>query len=122
MSMDEIGMLPLNKKLSLPHPENPSAGFNMNSLLIYSDCMYRPPPLYPERERLAGIGGEVLVGFLLDYNGDIQRIQIVKSSGNTAFDQAALGAAGNSRWKAAECFGRSIPSLNVVLYRFTVCN
>jgi hypothetical protein len=89
--MDDIGVLSLNKKLSLPHPDNPSAELSTGSMFIYSDCTNRPLSFYPEMERRAGIGGGVLVGFLLDHNGDILGIQIVKSSGNAAFDQAAPG-------------------------------
>ncbi len=48
---------------------------------------------YPEMLREAGIGGKVLVWFLIDENGHVRKYQVKESSGHDALDQAALKVA-----------------------------
>ena len=52
-----------------------------------------PQPKYPELARLAGIEGTVFVKALVDIDGKIMATEILKSSGNTTLDEAALEAA-----------------------------
>jgi protein TonB len=54
---------------------------------------YLPQAVYPEIARLAGIEGKVTVEALVDTNGRIINTKILKSSGNSALDQAAIDAA-----------------------------
>lgn len=48
---------------------------------------------YPPLLRDAGIGGEVLVWFFIDEEGNVQNSQINQSSGHDALDQAAVDVA-----------------------------
>ena len=48
---------------------------------------------YPPLLRDAGIGGKVLVWFLIDEQGEVIKTQLKKGSGHTALDEAALKVA-----------------------------
>lgn len=54
-------------------------------------------PRYPDLARQAGIEGKTVVKALVDVDGSVMEVQILKSSGNQMLDQAALTAA--RRWK-----------------------
>ncbi|MCX7995320.1 MAG: TonB family protein [candidate division WOR-3 bacterium] len=54
-----------------------------------------PPPEWPELAKRAGIEGSVQVKFLLDIDGSVIDVQILKSSGNQLLDEAAV----KSVWK-----------------------
>lgn len=49
-----------------------------------------PPPEWPEIVRRAGIEGSLQVRFLLDTDGSVIDVQVVKSSGNQLLDEAAV--------------------------------
>lgn len=48
---------------------------------------------YPDMLRDAGVGGRVLVWFLIDENGHVRKFQVKETSGHDALDQAALKVA-----------------------------
>ncbi len=48
---------------------------------------------YPDMLREAGVGGRVLVWFLIDETGHVRKYQVKESSGHDALDQAALKVA-----------------------------
>ncbi len=48
---------------------------------------------YPDMLRDAGIGGRVIVWFLIDETGKVRKYQVKQSSGHDALDQAALKVA-----------------------------
>ena len=54
-------------------------------------------PRYPDLARRAGIEGQTVVKALVDIDGSIMDVQILKSSGNQMLDEAALAAA--RKWK-----------------------
>ena len=54
-------------------------------------------PRYPDLARRAGIEGQTVVKALVDIDGSIRDVQILKSSGNAMLDEAALAAA--RKWK-----------------------
>ena len=59
-------------------------------------------PKFPELARKAGMEGTVQVQALVDKNGDVKDVKIVKESGtNAGFEEAALDAAKQCKWKPA---------------------
>ncbi|MCK4940843.1 energy transducer TonB [candidate division WOR-3 bacterium] len=54
-------------------------------------------PRYPDLARRAGIEGQTVVKALVDIDGSVMDVQILKSSGNQMLDEAALSAA--RRWR-----------------------
>jgi protein TonB len=59
--------------------------------------IHSPRPRYPDLARRAGIEGQTVVKALVDIDGSIMDVQILKSSGNQMLDEAALAAA--RQWK-----------------------
>lgn len=54
-------------------------------------------PRYPDLARRAGIEGQTVVKALVDIDGSVMDVQVLKSSGNQMLDEAALAAA--RQWK-----------------------
>ncbi|MEO0074831.1 MAG: TonB family protein [candidate division WOR-3 bacterium] len=61
-----------------------------------------PKPAYPDLARQAGIEGNVVVKALVDVDGSIIEVEILKSSGNSSLDQAALSAAREAKFSPAK--------------------
>jgi len=59
--------------------------------------IFQQKPRYPDLARRAGIEGQAVVKALVDIDGSVMDVQILKSSGNQMLDEAALVAA--RRWK-----------------------
>lgn len=59
--------------------------------------MFQQKPRYPDLARRAGIEGQAVVKALVDIDGSVMDVQILKSSGNQMLDEAALVAA--RKWK-----------------------
>jgi len=59
-------------------------------------------PSYPSNLRKRNIEGQVIVTLRIDKEGEIHDLKINKSSGYQSFDQAALKAVSNWKFKAAE--------------------
>ncbi|UCF69847.1 MAG: energy transducer TonB [candidate division WOR-3 bacterium] len=59
--------------------------------------VYQQKPRYPDLARRAGIEGQAVVKALVDIDGSVMDVQILKSSGNQMLDEAALAAA--RQWK-----------------------
>jgi len=65
------------------------------------------PPVYPEALVASGIRGEVLVGFIVDRNGDVADPYVITSS-NSAFDRPAVAAVLRWRFEPGRVKGRSV--------------
>lgn len=63
--------------------------------------------VYPELLKRAGIEGTVLLWILIDETGTVQKVQVFRSSGNQALDDAAVRAYQVARFSPA--YSRDIP-------------
>jgi protein TonB len=70
--------------------------FDLASLDQRPEARVRITPVYPFEMRRSGLKGEVVVGFIVDSNGDVRDPYIVKSS-NPGFEDAAIQAV--LKWK-----------------------
>jgi protein TonB len=61
-----------------------------------------PVPQYPELARQAGIEGKAVIKALVDIDGSIIAVQVLKSSGNQMLDEAALVAARKAKFTPAK--------------------
>jgi protein TonB len=61
-----------------------------------------PKPQYPDLARRAGIEGTTVVKALVDVDGSIIEVKVLKSSGNQMLDQAALAAAMRAKFTPAK--------------------
>lgn len=59
--------------------------------------IFQQKPRYPDLARRAGIEGQAVIKALVDIDGSVMEVQILKSSGNQMLDEAALAAA--RQWK-----------------------
>lgn len=57
--------------------------------------------VYPEIARKAGIEGRVIVNVLIDANGSVADVKILKSLGHNGCDQAAINAVKSVKWQPA---------------------
>lgn len=64
--------------------------------------VHSPAPRYPDLARRAGIEGQTVVKALVDIDGTIMDVQILKSSGNQMLDEAALATARQWRFTPAK--------------------
>ena len=79
-------------KLSEPHPENKN---NPNKPRF--GCLQCDKPSFPPGAKEKGIEGEVKVSIDVDADGTVIRVGVVKSSGHSELDQAAIEQA--KRWR-----------------------
>jgi TonB family protein len=56
---------------------------------------------YPEIARRAGIQGRVILNLLINENGVVDTVKVLKSLGKSGCDEAAVNAAKSVRWKPA---------------------
>ncbi len=64
---------------------------------------------YPATLRDEGVGGKVLVWFLIDETGKVQKYQVKQSSGHELLDRAALQVAGVMRFSPALNRDKHVP-------------
>ncbi|MGB3478827.1 MAG: energy transducer TonB [bacterium] len=64
--------------------------------------IFNPKPKYPELAKKAGIEGTTVIKMLVDIDGSVREVKILKSSGNQMLDQAALVAAKKSKFTPAK--------------------
>jgi RNA polymerase sigma factor (sigma-70 family) len=68
---------------------------------------FQARPQYPADMRAAGIGGQVVVDFIVDTNGDVQKAYAVRSS-QREFEAAAIEAVSKWKFKAGQKGGRDV--------------
>ncbi|MEO0206695.1 MAG: energy transducer TonB [candidate division WOR-3 bacterium] len=61
-----------------------------------------PAPVYPQLAAKAGIEGKTVVKMLVDIDGSVIAVEILKSSGNTMLDESAVNAAKQSKFTPAK--------------------
>jgi TonB family protein len=68
---------------------------------------FQPPPQYPFAMRKAGIGGSVLVDFVVDTEGNVQKAYAVRSS-QREFEGPAVGAISKWKFRAGQKGGKNV--------------
>ncbi|HDQ99081.1 MAG TPA: energy transducer TonB [candidate division WOR-3 bacterium] len=79
-----------------------------------------PTPAYPEMARQAGIEGQVVVAAMVDIDGSIISAEVMKSSGNTSLDNAAIEAAYRAKFTPARQRDRPVRVQVSIPYRFSL--
>ena len=77
-----------------------------------------PAPGYPEMVRSAGIEGSAVVEALLDVDGSVMEVRILKSAGNQMLDAAASDAARKARFTPAKQRDKPVRVWISIPYRF----
>jgi protein TonB len=87
-------------------------------LEIVPKLKYLPKPKYPELARKAGIEGQTVVKALVDIDGSIMDVKVLKSSGNTMLDESALIAARRAKFTPAKQRDRFVRCWVTIPVRF----
>jgi protein TonB len=96
--VETIGTTEFQEDLTRTGPTGPEI-----EIVPYYKVEVKPKPIvqvkprYPDLARRAGIEGQAVVKALVDIDGSIMDVQILKSSGNQMLDEEAMIAA--RRWK-----------------------
>ena len=75
-------------------------------------------PAYPEEARNAGVEGTAMVEVLVGADGEVLGCSLATSSGNSFLDEAAVGAARNSRFAPGTVDGKPVEMKVTVPFRF----
>ncbi|MCK4333891.1 energy transducer TonB [candidate division WOR-3 bacterium] len=70
--------------------------------------LYSPKPKYPEKARVAEMEGQAIVEALVDIDGKVIDVRLVKKSGFNELDQAAMNAARCWTFSPAEQRGKPV--------------
>ena len=79
-----------------------------------------PVPTYPDMARTAGIEGQAVVEALVDVDGSVADARILKTSGNTSLDQAAVDAAMRAKFTPAKQRDKAVRVWVSIPFRFTL--
>jgi len=96
-----------------------SAGGLGQSKTVPTGLIFAPKPPYPIRARKLGFEGEVSLNVIIGPNGVVKEIAVLKSSGRTDCDQAALSTIKN-RWRftPAHLLGKPVSSHEKIVVVF----
>ena len=89
---------------------------------VFPVCTYRPAPTYPDLARQAGVEGVVTLWIYVNADGTVADVQLYNSSGVSSLDQAAMAAAGNTRWSPARNNGQPVGVWTSLSYNFELSN
>ncbi|MBU4500818.1 MAG: energy transducer TonB, partial [Gammaproteobacteria bacterium] len=84
----EVAVAPPAAPVPLPAPSPPRA----------ADYLNNPKPPYPALSRRLGEEGTVRLSILVNADGSVARLELVKSSGHPRLDQSAMNTV-QSSWK-----------------------
>ena len=111
----EISMPQLDFNIDLSNIDRFLASSNDDALVMTTDIVDTPPraiemysPEYPKKARHLGIEGFVLFSVLVDENGAIRNLQVIESQPPGIFDQAAIKALKQWRFKPAYYKGKAV--------------
>lgn len=83
----------------LPIPEDIPAPDTFVPLEVQPEMIHEVAPEYPRLNRTAGLSGSVWVKALVDREGNVKDARVARSSGNQAFDDAAVAAAFKNKFR-----------------------
>ncbi|MDR1816738.1 MAG: TonB family protein [Puniceicoccales bacterium] len=92
--------------------KNIAAMFDLSALDQKPTPRFKVPPVYPYEMRRARISGTVVVGFIVDSDGNVQNPYIISST-NPAFEAESLRAIAKWRFKPGRKNGRDVNTRNV---------
>lgn len=81
--------------------------FDLANLDQQPSPRFQSKPVYPFEMRRAGITGEVLVGFIVDSNGDVREAYAIRST-QREFEAAAIQAVSKWKFRPGKKGGRNV--------------
>lgn len=112
----------INPKLTGGIPVAPPAAFkdfyDQGEVDRIPMAIFKMKPIYPYRARRLGITGKVDVKFLVDENGYVSNIKILKSTPPGIFDESVHKALASWRFSPGELDGRAVSTWVVTTIEF----
>lgn len=107
---------------SSPKSQSPSVG-TLGALEAPASYINNPEPLYPEKERMAGHEGTVLLRVTINEQGAVMDVTIEHTSGYSPLDFQAARTV-QSRWtfRPAHKHGKSVSSIVLIPIHFSLKN
>ncbi len=101
----------------LPGPPSPGSGGvqRYHVAMTKPEAIFKPSPVYTETARRAGKEGVVIVEAIIDLDGTVRDVQVLKGLGY-GLDESAVSAVERWRFRPATLDGRAVP----VYYTLTV--
>jgi len=87
---------------------------------LNADYLNNPPPSYPAQSRELGEQGKVLLRVLVNANGDVEQVNLRKSSGYPRLDQAAQDSVKQWRFVPAKRGDQAVTAWVVVPISFSL--
>ena len=119
---DVAPIAPTDKKAARPAPEKkkripkPVPVYELSRAPTFKRKI---EPIYPEQARRAGIEGVVQLETLIDENGRVRKIKVLKSPGH-GLEKAAISALSKSQFHPGLVGGKPVPVKIKIPYRFVL--
>lgn len=96
-------------------PPGPVVDFNKimneNEVDILPVPGFKKNPRYPYRARRMNIAGEVQIKFLVDKQGNISNIEIIKATPSGIFEESVIEAVSSWKYSPGELLGRKVATV-----------
>lgn len=122
-----IRQKPLSKGISLPAPAPPrkdtakgghSSPYLEGELDQVPVVIFRKKPFYPFRARARNISGKVKIKFLVDKDGHVDSVHILKSEPPGVFDKSVIKALSCWRFLPGKIYGRPVQTWVITTIKF----
>jgi len=115
----------INPKLTLgmpvaPPPPGPTRFYDQAQVDQMPIPIFRKKPIYPYRAKQLNITGKVKVKFLVDENGQVSHIKILKSVPPGIFDKSVLTALPSWRFSPGKIKGKPVPTWVITTIKFEI--
>ena len=94
-------------------PEQPSSGpksFSLRQVDRKPRVTSRIQPRYPHRARQKGITGKVVLKFLVDRDGEVNKVSVVSAEPEGVFEDSAVSAVKKWRFEPGRVDGEPVPT------------
>ncbi|MCD6326333.1 energy transducer TonB [bacterium] len=95
--------------------------FNLSEVSEEPTFIKSGTPHYPEMARLMGAQAKIILRLVIDEVGDVRSVQVIYSSApkfRSAFEQSAIKAAKQYKYKPAIVDGKPVPCWAKVIIKF----
>lgn len=115
------GVLTIPQNRGIPGGTKLANVFNLADLDQQPQAKYQAKPNYPFEMRRAGVQGEVVVGFIVNVNGDVQDAYSAKSS-QREFEAAAIAAVMKWKFRPGKKGGKAVNTRMQVPIVFSIAD
>ncbi len=104
----------------LPSFEAPRTLFDLSELDQKPRLLYRVNPIYPYTAKRRNMSGELMLQFIVDNEGNVKQIEVIKAQPQGIFDESAISAVQKWRFKPGYIQGEAVSTRVVVPINFKI--